>query len=101
MEEIKVINNTALLRFEVSLNDDTAMLDYRYYKKNFAIMHTEVPERMKGKGIGTKLVLAALEFAIQQNKKIMLYCPFAFKYVKEHKAFYKYVDTEFHPAFKE
>jgi predicted GNAT family acetyltransferase len=55
---------------------------------------------MKGKGIGTKLVLAAIDFAIEQDKKIMLYCPFAAKFVKEHKEFHQYVDSTFHPSFK-
>lgn len=100
MEEIKVVNNKTLLRFEVFMDGEFALLTYRFYKNNLALMHTAVPPVMKGKGIGTKLVLAAIEYAIEEHKKLMLYCPFAAKFVKEHSEFHKYVDTEFHTAFK-
>lgn len=100
MDDLKIINNTELSRFQIAINGEFALLDYRFYKNNIALMHTLVPESMKGKGIGTKLVLAAIDFAIQQNKKIMLYCSFASKYVKSHPELYKYVDQEFHPSLK-
>jgi predicted GNAT family acetyltransferase len=100
MEELKIINNTERSRFEIALDGEFAILDYRFYKNNIAFMHTAVPERMKGKGIGSKLVLAAIDFAVQQNKKIMLYCSFAAKFVKAHPEFYKYVDLEFHPSLQ-
>jgi len=101
MEKINIKNNKELLRFEVSINGEVATLTYRFYKNNLALMHTAVPQSMKGKGIGTKLVLAAIDFAIEQNKKLMLYCSFAAKFVKEHKEFHKYVDTDFHPSLKQ
>lgn len=100
MEKINVVNNKALLRFEILLNGEFALLTYRFYKNNLALMHTTVPTAMKGKGFGTKLVLAAIDYAISENKKLMLYCSFAAKFVKEHPEFHKYVDTEFHPSFK-
>ncbi len=100
MEELHIINNTEQSRFEIALNGELAILDYRMHKNNLALMHTAVPESMKGKGIGSQLVLAAIDFAIKQNKKLMLYCSFAAKFVKEHPEFYQYVDPEFHPSFK-
>jgi predicted GNAT family acetyltransferase len=100
MENISIINNKELLRFEASSNGELAMLTYRFYKNNLALMHTSVPQSMKGKGIGKKLVLAAIHFAIEQHKKLMLYCSFAAKFVKEHPEFHQYVDTDFHPSLK-
>lgn len=100
MEEIIIINNKELLRFEAAIDDELAMLTYRFYKNNLALMHTSVPQHMKGKGIGKKLVLAAIDFAIEQKKKLMLYCSFAAKFVKEHPEFHQYVDTDFHPSLK-
>lgn len=101
MEDSKIINNTILSRFELLLPDgEFAVLQYRFYKDKIALMHTHVPENMKGKGIGAKLVVAALHFAIEQNKKVMLYCFYAAKYVKEHPEFHACVDAEFHPGYK-
>lgn len=100
MEDIKIINNLTQSRFETTINGETALLEYKYYKNNIAFMHTYVPQYLEGKGIGTKLVIAAIDFAIQQNKKMMFYCSFVLTYVKQHKELYKYVDTDLHPAFK-
>jgi uncharacterized protein len=45
----------------------------------FIIDHTEVDEAYGGKGIGKQLVMKAVEFAREQNVKIMPLCPFARK----------------------
>ncbi len=100
MEDLKIINNKELSRFEIQLEEEIATLEYRFYKNNLALMHTQVPPGMKGKGIGSKLVLSAIDFAIKEHKKLMLYCPFAAKFVKEHEEFHKYVDAHFHPSLK-
>lgn len=47
-EDIIVVNNKGKRRFEVSLNGEFAFIDYRYYKKDIAFMHTTVPESLRG-----------------------------------------------------
>jgi predicted GNAT family acetyltransferase len=52
----------------------------------FIIDHTEVNEKLKGKGTGKQLVTKAVEFAREKNIKIIPLCPFAksvFEKVKE------------------
>lgn len=41
------------------------------------IEHTEVSDELRGTGSGNKLVMAAVELARSQNKKILPLCPFA------------------------
>ncbi len=43
----------------------------------FIIDHTEVDESYKGKGVGVKLVEAAVDYARTNNFKILPLCPFA------------------------
>lgn len=43
----------------------------------FILDHTEVKEGFDGKGLGKKLVLAAVDFARSRNVKIMPLCPYA------------------------
>ena len=43
----------------------------------FIIDHTEVNEAFSGRGVGKKLLMAAVEYARQNNKKIIPLCPFA------------------------
>ena len=41
------------------------------------IEHTEVSEELKGQNVGFQLVKTAVEFAREQNIKIIPLCPFA------------------------
>jgi len=43
----------------------------------FIIDHTEVSPDFNGKGVGKKLVLAAVDYARANNVKIIPLCPFA------------------------
>ena len=43
----------------------------------FIIDHTEVNEDFSGKGVGKKLLMAAIEYARTNNLKIIPLCPFA------------------------
>lgn len=45
--------------------------------KLLIIEHTEVSDELRGTGSGNKLVMAAVELARSQNKKILPLCPFA------------------------
>ena len=41
------------------------------------IDHTNVSEKLKGQGVGNKLVKRVVDFAREENKKIIPLCPFA------------------------
>lgn len=56
--------------------------------EKFIIDHTEVSERLAGKGAGKQLVAAAVNFAREKGVKIFPLCPFAhsvFDKVAEYK----------------
>lgn len=46
-------------------------------ENKFIIDHTEVFPEFEGKGVGKKLVIAAVDYARANNFKIMPLCPFA------------------------
>ncbi len=46
-------------------------------EKKMIIDHTGVQEAFNGKGVGKKLVMAAVSFARENDIKIMPLCPFA------------------------
>lgn len=57
---------------------ELAQMTYTWAGANkFIIDHTEVDDKLRGKGAGKQLVMAAVEFARKNNKKIMPLCPFA------------------------
>ena len=46
-------------------------------ESKFIIDHTEVSEKYKGKGVGKKLLMQAVEYARKNNLKVIALCPFA------------------------
>ena len=66
------------------MDGELAVLQYRFYKNDIALMHTEVPEKLSGKGLASALAKYALEWAKNNNKKVMVYCPFVASYLKKH-----------------
>ena len=53
----------------------------------FIIDHTEVSEELKGKGIGQKMVQAAVDLAREKRIKILPLCPFAKAVFQKTKSF--------------
>ena len=89
-------NNKEQMQFEYREDDEIAYLQYRFYKnKNIAFMHTVVPESMKGKGVGSALAKFAFEYAKENNKMVMVYCPFVGGYLKKHPELKAQLNPEF------
>lgn len=83
-------------RFEIHEGDEVAFLEYRFYQKDIAFMHTEVPKSMEGKGAASALAAFAFKYAAEQKKPVMVYCPFVSSYVKRHPEVRDQLDKEFH-----
>ena len=81
MIEVKQINRETKGFFEAKENAERAgLMTYSWAGENqFIIDHTEVSPNFNGKGVGKQLVLAAVDFARKENKKIIPLCPFAKK----------------------
>ena len=84
MNELNVTNNKEKKRFEASVNDQIAYLEYIPAGKNMVLSHTEVPERLEGQGIGGRLVGQVLETVNSGDQKIIIVCPFVAAYIKKH-----------------
>lgn len=78
--------------FEIHTDDETAFLLCRFYKSDIALMHTEVPYRLSGKGIASALAQHAFERAKEHNKKVMAYCPLVGAYLKRHPEYNELID---------
>jgi len=59
-------------------NERLAEMTYSKAGDNLIIIdHTEVSDALRGKGVGIKLVTAAVEYARKNQIKILPLCPFA------------------------
>jgi len=77
--EIKQINDTKRGAFE-ALEDgkEAGKMTYTWAgDSKFIIDHTEVEEEFNGKGVGKKLLMATVDYARNNNLKIIPLCPFA------------------------
>jgi uncharacterized protein len=79
-----VTNHEAANRFELSVDGQTAVLTYHLRSGSITFLHTEVPQQLAGQGIAGKLARAGLDFARQQNLKVVPMCGFVAAYIKRH-----------------
>jgi len=72
-------------RFELEVDGHIAFIEYILNKDNIMFLtHTEVPPVLEGKGVGSRIVLKALEYIKNQNYTLAPLCPFVAKYLRIH-----------------
>lgn len=77
--EIQQINDIKKGYFEASEDGKEAgKMSYTWAgDSKFIIDHTEVSDEFGGKGVGKKLLMATVDYARNNNLKIIPLCPFA------------------------
>jgi len=71
-------------RLEIERQGHVAYLEYTLAGKVLQLIHSEVPEALRGQGLGSELAHAALEWAREQGLKVDVICPSVSEYVKKH-----------------
>ncbi|HLZ87288.1 MAG TPA: GNAT family N-acetyltransferase [Puia sp.] len=84
MEFLNVINNTQQQQFQLPVNGEIAWLEYRFSDGMIVLMHTDVPDQLSGKGIGSALAAAAFDYAKNHHLKVKVYCPFVKTWLARH-----------------
>jgi uncharacterized protein len=79
-----VLDNKSTNRFELSVNAETAFLEYTRTHDALALIHTEVPASLRGRHVGEALVEAALQSAHSAGLRIIAVCPFVKAYMRRH-----------------
>ena len=88
-------DNTNEQRFETAVGNDFAFITYRLEHRNLALMHTEVPEAFEGKGIASRLAQFAFESAKQQQRKVLVFCPYISTWLKRHPEYNELVEKDY------
>lgn len=93
---MQITNNKREFRFEgLFENGEKATLEYRWLKGSIVLMHTFVPDSLSGKGAGSGLVKYVFDYVREQNLKMIVYCPFAVKYLQSHPEYNDLVDEAY------
>jgi hypothetical protein len=79
-----VRDNQAKHRFELEAAGITAFAEYSRKGDVVTILHTEVPEALSGKGVGSKLAKGTLDLIRARGEKVIAECPFTAAYINKH-----------------
>ncbi|MGN6795877.1 MAG: GNAT family N-acetyltransferase [Streptosporangiaceae bacterium] len=80
----RVTDNRAESRFELAVDGALSELIYRRRANRLVLIHTEVPEKLEGHGLGGTLVQAAVDRAVSEGLTVVPLCPFARTWLVRH-----------------
>lgn len=71
-------------RYEIVMGDQVAVLEYRQHGDHVILVHTEVPEPLRERGLGGMLARHALDEARRAGQKVVVKCPFVTTWLRRH-----------------
>lgn len=83
-QELDITHNKEAKRFETSIDDQTGYISYQERGDTLVYDHTIVPQSLGGRGVGSALVKHALDYAHENNKKVVPQCSFVSSYINKH-----------------
>lgn len=81
---LDVKDNENRKRFETTRDGKTAFVDYVIHGETYELTHTEVPEEIQDKGIGTQLVKRTLDIIKEKRQPVKPTCPFVAEIIEEN-----------------
>ena len=79
-----IVDNKPHHRFELVVEGHLAAAYYKVDGNVITFVHTEVPPELGGKGVGSKLVQAALDRVRAEGMKVIAECPFVKAWIGKH-----------------
>ncbi len=71
-------------RFEIERDGQVAYLEYSMTGKVLGLIHTEVPDKLRGLGLASSLAETALQYARENKLKVDVICPSVLDYLGKH-----------------
>ncbi|MGE5502473.1 MAG: GNAT family N-acetyltransferase [Ignavibacteriales bacterium] len=96
-DQPSVTNNRADHRLEINLDGETAFAEYRKTRGGIVFPHTVVPKAFEGRGFGSALVKAGLEFAKEEGLPVIPTCSFFVGWLARHPEHWDKV----HPRYRD
>lgn len=84
MEVGNLIDNKECNRYEYKIGELYPHIEYRIKENDIYLIHTEIPESLQRKGIGTRLVEDVLKEVEAKGYKLIPLCSFVAGYIKRH-----------------
>jgi predicted GNAT family acetyltransferase len=77
-------DNVARHRYEMTIDGAVAFIEYRMEADHVVLVHTEVPETLSGRGIGSAIARAVLDDARAHGRRVVPECEFVASYIERH-----------------
>jgi predicted GNAT family acetyltransferase len=88
-----VVDNPQESRFEMAVGDAVAFAEYAEEDGRVLLLHTEVPQELSGRGIGSKLAKGVFETLRGRGARIVARCPFMAGYAARHPEYAALLDA--------
>jgi len=83
----EILDNREEHRFELMVDGQRAEAYYTLEGKVMTFTHTDVPQVLSGRGIGSQLIKGALDQVRARGLKVAATCPFVSAYLGKHKEY--------------
>ncbi|WP_010200884.1 GNAT family N-acetyltransferase [Psychrobacter sp. PAMC 21119] len=83
-KHLDIVHDEQAKRFETSINGHTGYISYQERDGKLVYDHTIVPQELGGRGVGSGLVKHALDYAREQDRKVVPQCSFVASYISKH-----------------
>ena len=80
----EIVDNVARSRYEYVVEEKTAFIDYRRNNGVITLSYVKVPPELEGRGIGARMVLAALDDIRARGEKVIPQCGFVAAVMRRH-----------------
>jgi len=80
----EVTDNAARYRFELAIDGSVATAAYELSGGTITFTHTVVPPELEGRGVGSRLVAAALNNARERGLRVVPQCSFVAAFIDRH-----------------
>jgi predicted GNAT family acetyltransferase len=99
-ERIEVSDAPDRERYELSVDGEVVGFTvYRTRPGLIAFVHTEVDERLQGRGLADRLIRFALEDARARGLAVLPFCPFVNAFIDRHREFEALVPDAYRKQF--
>lgn len=93
---VETVDNAAASRYEILLDGAVAgFAQYRLRGGSMVFTHTEVRDEFEGRGLGSRLVGAALDGARAAGLRVVPLCSFVAWYIQRNPGYRDLVDDDY------
>jgi predicted GNAT family acetyltransferase len=83
----EVVHNVPQERFELLMEGELCLLNYRRTAGKLVIYHTEVPQPFEARGLAARMTRAALEFARSEKLLVEPRCSYVASFMRKNREY--------------